>query len=121
MASDTPALIGKAVERFLGEVPALAPLKIVIDLELKAKGDIQAYIVELPGPKISKGVADNARVRLEVVRSEFNVLAEKGRLPDWRAAFERGDAKASGDSNMIKLIRQVVEKQEERNSLRKAR
>lgn len=120
MASDAPALIDKAVKRFLAEVPALEPLKLTLDLELRARGDIQAYTVELPGPKITKGVADHARIRLEVVRSEFNVLAEKGTLPLWRAAFEKGDAKASGDTNMIKLIRQVVEKQEERSRLRKA-
>lgn len=121
MSSDAPALIEKAVERFLSEVPALQPLKVVVDLELRAKGDLQSYMVELPGPVIRKGVADHARIRLEVVRSLFNVLAEKGHLNDWREAFEKGDAKASGDSNMIKLIRQVVEKQEERNRLRKAR
>ena len=120
MASDTAALIEKAIERFLAEVPALQPLKIVVDLELRAKGDIQSYVVELPGPKIKKGVADHARVRLEVVRSHFNALADKGTIESWREAFERGDAKASGDSNMIKLIRQVVEKQEERGRLRKA-
>lgn len=120
MASDAPALIDQAVKRFLAEVPALEPLKLVLDLELRAKGDIQAYTVEVPGPKVMKVVADHARVRLEVVRAEFNVLAAKGTLVEWREAFEKGDAKASGDSNMIKLIRQVVEKQEERNRLRKA-
>lgn len=120
MASDAPALIEQAVKRFLEEVPALAPLKIVIDLELRARGDIQAYTVELPGPNITKGVPDHARVRLEVIRSNFNELAVRGKLPQWREAFEHGHAKASGDSNMIKLIRQVVEKQEERNRLRKA-
>ena len=120
MASDAPALIDSAVKRFIEEVPALAPLKLVVDLELRAKGDIQPYTVELPGPQIKKGVADHARVRLEVVRATFNQLAEKGTVKDWRDAFEKGDAKASGDSTMIKLIRQVVEKQEERGRLRKA-
>lgn len=120
MASDAPALIEQAIARFIGEVPALAPLKLVFDVELRHRSDIQSYVVELPGPKITKGVADHARVRIEVVRSVFNDLAQKGQLKDWRHAFEVGDAKASGDSNMIKLIRQVVEKQEERNRLRKA-
>ena len=113
-------MITTAVERFLAEVPALAQLKLVLDLGLKARSDVQAYTVEVPGPKVTKGVADHARVRLEIERSSFNHLAEKGTLKDWRAAFEKGDAKASGDSSMIRLIAQVVEKQEERNRLRKA-
>lgn len=119
MSSDTPELIRTAFERFLGEVPALAPLKVVVDLELRAKGDVQSYIVELPGPKVTKGVADHARVRLEVIRGAFNTLAVKGTVADWRQAFEKGDAKAGGDPNMIKLVRQVVEKHEERSRLRK--
>ena len=120
MSSDAPALIEQAVTRFLAEVPALAPLKLVVDLELRARGDVQAYTVEVPGPKITKGVADHARVRLEVVRANFNTLAQKGTLKDWREAFEKGDAKASGDSRIIQLIRQVVEKQEERSRLRRS-
>ena len=119
-SSATPDLITTAVERFLAEVPALAQLKLILDLGLKARSDVQAYTVEVPGPKVTKGVADHARVRLEIERSSFNHLAEKGTLKEWRAAFEKGDAKASGDSSMIRLIAQVVEKQEERNRLRKA-
>ena len=120
MSSDAPALIEKAINHILAEVPALEPLKIVIDVELRHRSDLQSYTVELPGPVVTKGVADHARVRIEVVRSTFNVLAKKGHLKDWREAFEKGDAKASGDSNMLKLIRQVVEKQEERSRLRTA-
>jgi hypothetical protein len=120
MSSDTPVLIEQAVTRFLREVPALEPLKLTFALELRAKGDIQAYTVTVPGPVIAKGVPDHARVRVEVVRSRFNVLAEKGTVADWREAFEVGDAKADGDSNMLKLIAQVVAKHEERGRLRRA-
>lgn len=119
-STDTPDLIRQAVERFLDEVPALRQLSLVVDLELRAKGDLQSYTLEVPGPKITKGVADHARVRLEIVRQAFNQLAAKGTVSDWREAFEKGDAKANGDSAMIKLIAQVVEKHEERSRLRKA-
>lgn len=119
-STDTPAQIKQAVERFLDEVPTLKQLSLVVDLELRAKGDLQSYTVEVPGPKITKGVADHARVRLEIVRQTFNQLAAKGTVKEWRAAFEKGDAKANGDSAMIKLIAQVVEKHEERTRLRKA-
>jgi hypothetical protein len=118
MAS-TADLIRTAVERFQAEVPALQNLKLVFGLELKAKHDIQLYRVELPGPKISKDLAQDERVLVEVDRPQFNELAEKGTLKSYRRAVETGHIKATGDSNVVKLIAQVVEKQEERNRLKK--
>jgi hypothetical protein len=101
-------------------VPALQPLKLVAGLELRARGDTQFYRVELPGPKVSKDIAADAKVRLEVPRSHFNVLATKGRVKDWREAFAKGDAKATGIDQVMRLIVQVVEKQEERGRTRRA-
>ncbi len=118
MAS-TADLIRTAVERFQAEVPALQNLKLVFGLELKAKHDIQLYRVELPGPKIAKDLAQDERVLVEIDRPQFNELAEKGTLKSYRRAVETGHIKASGDSNVLKLIAQVVEKQEERQRLRK--
>jgi hypothetical protein len=118
MAS-TSDLIRTAIERFQAEVPALQNLKLVFGLELRAKHDIQLYRVELPGPKISKDLAQDERVLVEIPRSHFNALAEKGSLKHYRKAAETGHIKATGDSNVIKLIAQVVEKQEERARLRK--
>jgi hypothetical protein len=118
MAS-TPELIRTAVERFQAEVPSLAKLKLVFGLELRAKHDIQLYRVELPGPKISKDLAQDERVLVEIDRPQFNQLAEKGTLSSYRRAAETGHIKVTGDSNVVKLIVQVVEKQEERARLRK--
>src|SRR6201992_3714866 len=118
MAS-TPELIRTAVERFQAEVPALAKLKLVFGLELRAKHDIQLYRVELPGPKISKDLAQDERVLVEIDRAQFNHLAEKGTLSSYRKAVETGHIKASGDSNVVKLVAQVVERQEQRARLRK--
>lgn len=118
MAS-TSELIRTAVERFQAEVPALKNLKLVFGLELKASRDIQLYRVELPGPKISKELAQDERVLVEIDRPQFNELAEKGTLKSYRRAVETGHVKANGDSNVIKLIAQVVEKQEERARLKK--
>jgi hypothetical protein len=118
MAS-TPELIKTAVERFQAEVPALANLKLVFGLELRAKHDVQLYRVEMPGPKIAKDLAQDERVLVEIDRPQFNELAEKGTLKSYRRAAETGHIKATGDSNVVKLIAQVVEKQEERNRLRK--
>jgi hypothetical protein len=118
MAS-TSDLIRTAVERFQAEVPALQKLKLVFGLELRAKHDIQLYRVELPGPKISKDLAQDERILVEIDRAQFNQLAEKGTLKSYRRAVETGHIRATGDSNVVKLIAQVVEKQEERSRLRK--
>ena len=117
--SSTADLIRTAVERFQAEVPALGKLKLVFGLELKAKHDIQLYRVELPGPQIKKDLAQDERVLVEIDRPQFNELAEKGTIKSYRKAFETGHIKASGDSNVLKLIAQVVERQEERSKLRK--
>ena len=102
-------------------MPALAPLKLVAGLELRGRGDIQIYRVELPGPVVTKAVPSDAKVTLEVTRARFNELATKGHVRDWREAFEHGDAKATGIDQVIKLIVNVVERQEERSRARRAR
>jgi hypothetical protein len=117
--ASTADLIRTAVEHFQAEVPALQKLKLVFGLELKAKHDIQLYRVELPGPKISKDLAQDERVLVQIDRPQFNELAEKGTIRSYRRAYETGHIKASGDSNVLKLIAQVVDKQEARNRLRK--
>jgi hypothetical protein len=119
--SDTRSLIETAVRRFLDDVPSLQPLKLVAGLELRGRGDVQLYRVELPGPKVSKAVAADAKVTLSIPRSHFNELATKGHVRDWREAFEKGEAKATGIEQVMKLIVQVVERQEERTRTRKAR
>lgn len=79
------------------------------------------YRVEVPGPKVSKDIAADARVRLSISRSHFNELATKGRIGDWREAFVHGDVKATGVEEVLKLIVNVVDRQEERTRTRKAR
>lgn len=120
MAS-TSDLIRTAVERFQAEVPALQKLKLVFGLELKGRGDIQLYRVELPGPQIKKDLAQDERVLVEIDRAQFNELAEKGTLKSYRRAWETGHIKASGDSNVLKLVAQVVERQEQRSRLKRVR
>jgi hypothetical protein len=120
-AQDTKSLIETAVNRFLAEVPALQQLKLVAGLELRGRGDVQIYRVELPGPKISKDIPSDAKVTLTVSRSHFNELATKGHVRQWREAFLHGDAKATGIDQVMKLIASVVERQEERSRTRKAK
>ena len=99
----------------------MQPLKLVAGLELRGRGDVQLYRVELPGPKVSKDIAADAKVRLSLPRSHFNELATKGHVSDWREAFTKGDAKATGIEQVMKLIVTVVERQEERSRTRKAK
>ncbi len=117
---DTKSLIETAVNRFLDEVPALKQLKLVTGLELRGRGDIQMYRIEMPGPKVTKDIASDAKVSLSVPRSHFNELATKGHVKEWREAFVHGDAKATGIEQVLKLIVNVVERQEERARTRKA-
>jgi hypothetical protein len=119
--TDTKSLIETAVRRFLEEVPALAPLKLVAGLELRARHDVQLYRVELPGPIVTKAIPSDAKVTIEIQRSRFNELAVRGHIADWRSAFEHGEAKATGIEQVIKLIVNVVERQEERSRTRRAK
>ena len=119
MAS-TQELIKNAVEGFLAEVPALAKLKLVFELELAGRGDVQMFRVELPGPKITKAIADDARVTVTMPRAQFNELAEEGTIRGYHRAYDVGQIKVSGDEQVQKLIAQVIERQEERARLKKA-
>ena len=121
MAASTPEQIREAVERLLAEVPALAKLKLVFGLELRGRGDVQPYRVELPGPKISKGFGEDERLHVSVPRSHFNELVAEGRLKHWHEAWDHGHIKVEGDPNVQKLIGQVIERTEARGRLRKAR
>ena len=118
MAS-TQEMIKTAVERFQADVPALANLKLVFQLDLRGRGDVQIFRVELPGPKVSKGVASDARVTVEMPRSHFNELAEDGTAKHYRQAYEDGHIKVSGDPGIQKLIAQVIARHEERGRTRK--
>jgi hypothetical protein len=120
-AGDTKALIELGIRNFQKEVPALERLKLVMELELRGRGDIQLYRVEVPGPKVTKDIASDAKVRLSVPRSHFNDLAREGNLRSWREAFESGTVRASGPPEILKLIESVVVKQEERTRSRKLR
>jgi hypothetical protein len=109
--ADTKALIAQAVERLGQEVPALRRLKLIARLELRARGDVPIWRVELPGPKITKDPAGDARLEISVPRSHFNELAADGRLRQWVEAYERGHVKVSGDAAVVKLLGNVIERQ----------
>ena len=120
MSEDAKTLIEVAVNRFLDEVPALKPMKLVVAVELRGRGDTQHFRLKLPEVEVSKDIPDDAQVRVEMPRAFFNVMAKDAKVADWREAFMYGQAKASGPTQFLQLIERVVNKQEERDRLRRA-
>ncbi len=121
MAQDAKSLIEIAARRFVEEVPALAPIKLVVGIELRGRGDVQQFRLEMPAVKVTKGPAHDARMNVEMRREFFNVMAREGKVPDWIEAFTYGQAKASGPEQFMKLIVNVVDRHEERQRTRQAR
>lgn len=114
-------LIEAAVRGVLEEVPALKPMKLVVGVDLHGRGDVQQFRLELPEVKVTKDIAADARVRVEMRRDFFNLMLEHGaKVDDWSQAFHEGRAKATGVQQYLQLITRVVEKQQERSRLRRA-
>lgn len=120
MAS-TAELIAQAVAGIQKEVPALAKLALVVGLELRGRGDTQLYRVELPGPKVSKGYADDERLHVSIPRPQFNELAAEGKISAWHEAYDHGHVRVEGDARIQQLVGQLILKREARSRLRKAR
>jgi hypothetical protein len=121
MSDDARALIELATRRFIAEVPALAPIKLVVGVELRGRGDVQQFRLELPGIEVTKGPPADARLRVDMRREFFNVMAHEGKVPDWVEAFTYGQAKATGPEQFLRLIVNVVERQQERERTPRAR
>ena len=114
-------LISTAYRNITAEVPALAKLKLILRLELRARGDVQVFRVQLPGPRVTKADPQDARVDVAISRSHFNELATDGRLQNWREAYEHGHIKVEGDPDIRKLVGTVIERQLARGRLKRAR
>jgi hypothetical protein len=122
VVDDAKTLIEKAVSTLLAEVPALGALPIVVGIELRGRGDVQQYRVENPGPIVTKDIAADARIRIDVRREFFNEMVGHGaKVADWREAFTYGQARATGSEQYLRLIEKVVDKAEERQRTRRAR
>ena len=110
-SADTKSLIRQAVENLQEEVPSLRQLKLVIRLELRARGDVPTWRVEVPGPKISKDPAADARLHVEIQRPDFNRLATEGSLREWQRAYDKGAVQVTGEPAIVKLLAAVIQKQ----------
>lgn len=111
-ATQTKAQITRALERLQDEVPSLRQLKLVVKVELRARGaDVPIWRVELPGPKVDRDPAGDARIDVSVARSDFNELAQEGHLRDWARAYELGQVRVAGDAAVLKLLGNVMQRQ----------
>ena len=122
MSSDAPRLIENHVGSLLEDVPALKPLKMVIGVDLHGRGDTQQFRLLMPDVTVTKDIAADAKIRVEMRRDFFNAMVEHdAKIADWQEAFYDGKAKATGVDQYLRLIAQVVDKQLERNRTRRAR
>ncbi len=111
-SGDTRILIRQAVEGLQEEVPSLKQIKLVIRLELRARGgEVPIWRVEVPGPKIDRDPAGDARIDVTVPRSHFNELAAEGSLKHWVEAYEHGHVRVTGDAAVTKLLGNVIQRQ----------
>jgi hypothetical protein len=114
-SQQTKALIAQAIDRLSAEVPSLRQLKLVVKLELRARGgDAPIWRVEVPGPRVDRDPAADARLEVSVSRPQFNELATDGQLRDWVEAYEHGHVKVSGDPGVVKLLGNVIVRQRAR-------
>jgi hypothetical protein len=114
-------LIKAAVNGVLEEIPALKPLKLVVAVDFHGRGDTQQFRVQMPELEVTKDIATDARIRIEMRRDFFNLMVEHGaKVDDWAQAFQEGRAKATGVKEYLQLIQRVVEKHQERARLRRS-
>ena len=122
MSEDAKTLIEQAVRSFLEEVPALKPMKLVVGVDLHGRGDTQQFRVELPEVDVTQGHrggrARPARHAPRLLQPDGRARREGGRLA---RGVRDGRAKATGVDQYLKLIVNVIERQEERNRTRRAR
>ncbi len=118
--ADAKPLIQSAVVDLLEEVPQLKPLKLVVGIDFHGRGDLQQFRLVMPDIEVSKDPGLDAKVRVEMRRDFFNLMVEHGaKLADWHQAIDEGRVKATGIQQYLRLIAQVVFKEEERVRLRK--
>ena len=84
--------------------------QLVFELALRGRGDVQTFRVELPGPNISKAAStEDARVTVEIPRSDFNRLAEQGTVRGYRDAYDAGHIKGAVSIPLSDLISRLKE------------
>ncbi len=117
--ADAKPMIQAVVTTLLEEVTQLKPLKLVVGVDLLGRSDLQQFRLVMPDLEVTKDPGLDAKIRVEMRRDFFNLMVEHGaKLADWHQALDEGRVKVTGVMQYLRLIGQVVEKQEERVRLR---
>lgn len=120
--ADAKPMIQATVTDLLEEVPQLKPLKLVVGIDLIGRADLQQFQLVMPDLEVTKDPGLDAKVRVEMRRDFFNLMVEHGaKLADWHQALSEGRVKATGVMQYLRLIGQVIEKEEERVRLKSQR
>jgi len=106
---DSRTAVEQAIAHLLEQVPALKPLKLIALAEVQGGRDVQLVRIEMPGPKVTKELAPDARVTVEIRRDVLNDLLDAD-VRTWIRAWDTGRFKAHGVDQYLKLIGQVVTK-----------
>ena len=118
--ADAKPMIQTVVTSLLEEVTQLKPLTVVIGVDLLGRSDLQQFRLVMPDLTVTKDPGLDAKIRVEMRREFFNLMVEHGaKLADWHQALDEGRLKATGVMQYLRLIGQVVDKQEERVRLRR--
>ncbi len=107
---DSRTAVETALKQLLEQVPALKPLKLIAAAEVQGGRDIQLIRVVMPGPKVTKELAPDARITVQIRRDLLNELIETNDLQAWIRAWDHGKFRASGVEEYLKLIGQVIQK-----------
>ena len=75
----------------------------------------------LPDLTVTKDIAADAKLRVDMRREDFNQLAEHPSVNGWRKAIETGRREGDRDRPVPAADLQVVDKHEERSRLKRAR
>jgi hypothetical protein len=114
--TDTKTQLQEAGARFIEAVPALAPLKLSVKVDLQAKGDHQLYRLDFPGPAVERDTGSPAMIEVLIMRQDFNdILDPRNGMTQWIEAYDLGKIKISGEGGMVKLVAKVIEKQQRRH------
>lgn len=113
---DTKSQLEEAGQRFISAVPALAPLALIVNVDLQAKGDHQIYKLTFPGPSVEKSDGKPAMIDVLVMRQDFNdIIDPRKGMTEWIEAYDQGKIKITGEGGMVKLVAKVIEKQQRRH------
>lgn len=106
---DTRTAVERVAERLLAEVPALRKLNVDVAIEVHARHDVQDIRVQPAGPRVTKELVPDARIKVEIRRDVLNDLQD-ATLQDFVEAYRVGRIKPTGVPQYLQLVGNVIGK-----------